>query len=226
LRVPHSDADVEPRWQIRIAFDNDRYLVTVSDAWFEGNNANDGGAFCLDRQPQKGPDDELGTLDDVWHESNVRVRNSFFVDNDATDDGGAIYTKFGVSTFDFVTIHRSDAPNGGAMFAKPEGTIVISNSIIDDNDGANGAFNTSEDGTISFAYNNLVGNDGGFSGDGVSDPVGSAGNISVPSGFVDAATGNYLLTANSECVDAADPSLDDRDGSDADMGGYGGPNGI
>ncbi len=208
-----------------MAFDNDRYLVTVSDVWAEGNNANDGGAFCLDRQPQKGPDDELGTEDDIYHESNVLVRNSFFVDNDATDDGGAGYVKFGTATFEFMTVHRSDAPNGGAFFAKPEGAIVIRNSIIDDNDG-NSAWATEEDGTISFSYNNLTGNDGGFTGAGVSDPVGSNGNISVDSGFVDAAGGDYTLAAGSQCIDAADPVLNDRDGTDADMGGYGGPNGI
>ncbi len=207
-----------------MAFDNDRYLVTVSDVWVEGNNAQDGGGFCIDRQPQKGPDDELNTEDDIYHESNVLVRNSFFVDNDASDDAGFAYVKFGDASFDFVVAHRSDAPNGGALFAKPEGHIVVRNSIIDDNDG-NSAFATEEDGTITFAYNNLTGNNGGFTGAGVSDPVGTAGNISVDSGFVDAAGGDYNLAPGSQCIDAADPSLSDRDGTTADMGGYGGPNG-
>jgi hypothetical protein len=134
--------------------------------------------------------------------------------------------KFGTATFNFTTIHRSDAVSGGAAFAKPEGSIAFTNSIIDDNDGDSTSFETEDDGVITFAHNNLVGNDGDFAGLGVADPVGSNGNISVDSGFVDAPGLDYNLAPDSQCVDAADPAQNDRDGSDADMGGFGGPNGA
>ncbi len=207
-----------------IGFDNDIYLITVADSTFEGNNAVDGGAFCIDKRPQKGPDGLIGTADDFYEESNVLVHNSFFIDNDASDDGGAVYVKFGTATFDFVVLHRSDAPTGGGAVSKEDGEIHFSNSILDDNDGSS-AWETEDNGVMTFEYTNLTGNAGGYVGAGVSDPVGTAGNTGVASGFVDAASGNYQLTSASACVDAGDPALLDVDGSRADMGAYGGPNG-
>jgi hypothetical protein len=190
----------------------------------EDNTAIDGGAVCVQKRPQKGPDGVIGTADDVFWVSNILVRNSFLVNNDVTDDGGAIYVKFGTGTFDFVVVHRSDGPTGGGAIAKPAGTVHFTNSILDDNDGGS-AWATEGDGVMDFAYSNLTGNAGGFAGAGVSDPVGANGNISVPSGFVNGATGDYSLTASSQCVDAGDVALFDVDGTRADMGGFGGPNG-
>ena len=120
-------------------------------------------------------------------------------------------------------MHRADAPTGGSANIKEDAVLHITNSILDDNDG-DSAWTTEDNGEIHFSYSNLSGNDGGFDGDGVSDPVGTNGNISEPSGFVDAANLDYSLASGSACIDAADPELDDPDGSRADMGAYGGPN--
>jgi len=207
-----------------LAFDNDPHLVTVTDVTMIGNNANTGGAVCLLKKAQDGPDDEAGTEDDFWVASNILVRNSLFVDNDASASGGNVDVVYGEIALEFVTMHRADAPDGGSVATHELGTATVRNSISDDNDGANSAWHTDLDGEIHFSYSNLVGNDGGFAGDGVIDPVGVGGNVSVTSGFVDSVALDYTLAAGSECIDAADPAVDDLDGTRADMGTYGGPN--
>jgi hypothetical protein len=56
------------------------------------------------------------------------------------------------------------------------------------------------------------------------DPTGSAGNISSDPQFVDLES--FRLRADSPCVNAGDPAVEDPNGTRADMGRYGGPEGT
>ena len=69
-------------------------------------------------------------------------------------------------------------------------------------------------------FNNIWGNEeGNFKG--INDQTGISGNISVDPLFKDLES--FILTPNSPCIDAGDSLLLDRDGSQSDMGIYGGP---
>jgi hypothetical protein len=78
--------------------------------------------------------------------------------------------------------------------------------------------------TAAFAYTVFHDNDGGFVG--LTDPVGSDGNVLADPLMVDPEAGDFTLTAASPAVDAGDPTGTDPDGSRADAGAFGGVNGY
>jgi hypothetical protein len=57
----------------------------------------------------------------------------------------------------------------------------------------------------------------------MTDPTGTAGNLSTDPAFVDPDSGDFHLGAGSPCIDAGDPDLADPDSTRADMGRFGGP---
>jgi hypothetical protein len=74
-------------------------------------------------------------------------------------------------------------------------------------------------------------NDGVDWGDGLSDPTGSDGVLSVDHGFTDVSgtdptAWDVSLATGSALVDAGHPALLDADGSACDIGAYGGPGGA
>jgi parallel beta-helix repeat protein/predicted outer membrane repeat protein len=199
-------------------FDNNPYWVTVKNVTFEGNEAVDGAAICTDmviRDPE-----DVGGLKDYYQESLVRVYNSSFVDNVSGDDA-VIYIKAGTLDAQNIVMDGNEGPDSSALVAKG-GTISLVNSILTNNTGgaviAGEADDEEVEATISITYSDLYNNDSGV--DGISDPVGSNGNIAQDPDFV----GTFELDSSSPCINTGDPGISDTDGSRSDMGMYGGPN--
>ena len=83
---------------------------------------------------------------------------------------------------------------------------------------------------MDFTYGNVWDNDGADWGDGLTDPTGTDGVLSVDPGFTDVsgadpATWDLSLSSASPLVDAGHPALVDADASACDIGAYGGPGG-
>jgi hypothetical protein len=81
----------------------------------------------------------------------------------------------------------------------------------------------------SWSYSNAYGNTG-TAFDGFADPTGSDGNVAVDPAYSDATSGDpsdwdLTLQPSSPLRDAGDPAFTDPDGSTADVGAFGGPNG-
>ena len=87
------------------------------------------------------------------------------------------------------------------------------------------SFSGGTPGTFSFTHSNL--HDATF-GDGITDPVGSGGNISAAPVYADvtatdAVDWDLTLDAGSPLIDAGDASILDPDGTTSDIGAHGGP---
>jgi len=113
-----------------------------------------------------------------------------------------------------------------SVYMSSGGDITAMNSIISENDdGAmvDGEVGTSLDNSYSDVYGAATDNYGA----GTTDTTGLAGNISEDPKFTDWEGGDFSLAPTSPCVDAGatGPSYNDADGSDNDMGAYGGPEG-
>ena len=163
--------------------------------------------------------EDVGGLEDYYQESLLRVYNVAIIDNEAYDDA-AIYIKAGTMAATNIIMDDNYGPDTSAIVAKG-GTVSLKNSILTNNDG--GAVirgeedDEGDDATITVSYSDLHDNETDV--DGISDPVGSNGNIDEDPDY----TGNYELAGSSPCINAGDPSISDNDGSRSDMGLYGGP---
>ena len=200
-----------------IGIDNDPYGITFLHITAVDNTAWDGAAICLDKRYT---DDE----DTVFNDSYVTIQNSILARNVAGDDGGFFSSLNGHTSFVHVTAYDNA---GGAFggFSLEDSTVSFESSILADQDGPD--FATAKEGvvvsTAAYTYTVFHDNDGGFVG--LTDPVGSGGNVLADPLMVDPEAGDFTLTAASPAVDAGDPTRSDADGSRADAGAYGGPNG-
>ncbi|MBN1183743.1 MAG: choice-of-anchor D domain-containing protein, partial [Bacteroidales bacterium] len=98
----------------------------------------------------------------------------------------------------------------------PEEVITIMNNII-----CNAWFGIAYySGTLNNSYNNVYGNANNWG-----DCSQGEGSISLDPLFVDVAVNNFTLQPGSPCINEGNPDLDynDPDGSQNDMGAYGGP---
>lgn len=91
--------------------------------------------------------------------------------------------------------------------------VILTGNIADDSGGAMSV----SGGTVSISYSDAWG-DTPDEYDGITDPTGTDGNVSVDPGFYDA----WHLDSTSALVDAGDPSVLDPDGSASDIGAFGG----
>lgn len=199
-----------------ISLDNNPFRLTLRHITAVNNVADDGGVLCVDivyRDPE-----DVGGVEDYYDPSVVDVIASVFDDNDADDDGGAIYAKAGTLTVTNVVSNNDDGVTGSFLALKEEASATVTNTIVTAADGDSVVY-AEEAGAVSIRYSNFFGNGGDF--DGVADPIGTDGNLSVDPQYTD----GFRLDAGSPCVDAGDPSVFDTDGSRSDMGAYGGPEG-
>lgn len=127
----------------------------------------------------------------AWNNSYPTIRNTVIAYNVADSIGGGILNFGGAGfTVENCTIYGNEASWGAGMYA-PLG--VISNSIVRGNISRNGGREI-EGGTVNVSYSNVQ---GGWTG---------TGNIDADPLFVDAANGDFHLTADSPCVDAGNPA--------------------
>lgn len=139
---------------------------------------------------------------------------------------GGIFVAGGTLALDQATIVDSNV--GVAAWAGA--SVRVTNSLVTHH-GAY-AFEDAygyEESDWELRYNDVYGNGyGGYSG--VADRTGDLGNIASDPRYqslrVDGVADDDLhLAAESPAIDAADPAVDDVDGSRGDMGAYGGPEG-
>ncbi|MES2638368.1 MAG: putative metal-binding motif-containing protein [Myxococcota bacterium] len=107
---------------------------------------------------------------------------------------------------------NNDGAGVGALYGYDASPTLV-NTLVTNNDG--GLYFQS--GTPSLAYCDIWDNGADYTG--VTDPTGTAGNLSVDPMLVD----SDHLDAASPLVDAGDPSILDPDGSPSDIGPFGGP---
>ena len=165
------------------------------------------------------------------------VTNNLIVNNSSTTGGAGIHTHRNANNanrnrdpnpfnISHNTIANNTAPKHAAAWF--EGSrINWSHNIVSNNSSGMGytnteGYNTNVAVNEGFSFNNIFPDDMV----GLGSQVGSNGNISEDPMFMDAANGNYQLQAGSPSKDSGDPALKDRDDSPADMGAYGGPDGI
>ncbi|HEU5055594.1 MAG TPA: hypothetical protein VFU21_03690 [Kofleriaceae bacterium] len=162
--------------------------------------------------------------------TDVSIHNAVIARNDA-GEGGGLYVRepepwdspepcpcpptdpsIGVA---FAVLHQNTADEGSAVWVDTSGLSVSSSILSAHGSPAVVALGPSP----AWSYTDTV--PASFSG--MSNPTGSTGNISADPLFVD--TDRFALRAGSPCVNAGDPGFQDRDGTRADMGRFGGPEG-
>ena len=151
-----------------------------------------------------------------WYESNPSLANVTITNNSAGYYGGGIYCDESSPSLANVTITGNSASYGGGIFCYSSSPSLV-NCILW-NDSPQEVYVSS--GSVNIFYSDIQ---GGWTGE---------GNINLDPLFVDAATGDYHLTANSPCIDAGisffvfegdtlvDMSEDEYVGSAPDMGAF------
>ena len=214
-----------------IASDSDRCL-NINEGIFEGFRLERGtggiGAFT----PGGG----------VYASGNAVLRNNLIVDNEAPGEGGGLYLTENASIYNNIVINNVGDNVGGILISNATGE-VINNTIVGNNiedDTLVGVVITNS--TVTF-LNNIIAEHTGFdlllTGDNSSAIVAYCrfkeaslvdldGNIPDDPLFLEVATEDFHLQPNSPCIDAGHPADEyrDNDGSQNDMGAYGGPNGY
>lgn len=150
--------------------------------------------------------------------SDVRVEATRITGNHASERGGGIAFSgvVGPAVFSFVTIADNTARStGGVDFA--EAAAMVDDSIVAGNSGVQVRFSAGG-GALDWSWSDIA----PLVIAGMADPTGTGGNLSADPAFA----GDYRLGGESPCRNAGDPVVEDRDGSRADMGSYGGPEGL
>lgn len=189
--------------------------VTVLQALFDANNASSGAGATTS--------DSSTTFTNVIFANNVASGTGSNTGGAAVDVSGGVFTSnfvTGVGNLGTSSVYLSDSASAAVV-----STILMANSVgyLVDGDAT---------GTVSFSYGDIFNAAGlGNVGLGITDPAGTLGNVSADAMFVsfsddgDYSDDNLHLTSGSPGTDAGSPSDTDADGTPADMGAYGGPNG-
>ncbi len=184
--------------------------VSLKQGYVVGNTAVSGGGFQVDG-------------------GDLTLTNVSATFNEASTTGGGVYAIDASVAITNCTLGEDDSPIGGGLYLSGTSAGIVRNSIIS---GANTGEGVLVDSTASFTgtYNDVYGNAGGeYSG--TADPTGANGNLSSDPDFVsvsddgDLTNDDFHLDTGSPCIDAGNPSssMDDADGTDNDMGAWGGP---
>lgn len=146
--------------------------------------------------------------------------------NSADENGGGLCLITADGLLANVVIDRNTAPKAAGILLEESGDLEVRNCVITDNGDGEGVL-VSGSFCSMWQYNNVYNNrNGDYSG--VTPPTGTNGNISKAPLFVNAAASDYYFRPDSPCIDSGDPAaaFTDEDGSRADMGAYGGPDGL
>ena len=172
----------------------------------------------------------------VYATGSAVLRNNFIVDNEAPGEGGGLYLTGDASLYNNIVFHNVSDNVGGIFISNATGE-VINNTIVGDTSGGVAITNSS----VTF-LNNIIAQHSGFdllvTEDALTSivaycrfkeasPADTNGNIPSDPLFFEAATEDFHLLPGSPCIDAGYPGDEyrDNDGSQNDMGAYGGPNG-
>jgi len=156
----------------------------------------------------------------------LTLTNTLAAWNEAEADGGGLLVLDGTLDITNGTVSHNIADAGGALYLSGSATGTVDSSILSWSLYGEGVLGDSG-ATYSGTYSNVYGNYGGdYSG--VTDPTGTAGNISDDPQFTDAPGLDFSLVGVSPSVDAGDPAaaMNDVDGTANDQGAFGGPDGA
>jgi hypothetical protein len=205
--------------------------VTFEDCSFDGNvAAEDGGQLYVHLVGHRvvvrrsavrdGRADDGGAIY-AW-DSDLRLENSTFTGNEASDTGGALWYDRVTGRVTNSVFFDDVAPTGAALYLQNGlADLRLTNSVFASNTGS--AVRVVSGAAPRVRYDTFRDNTSDFSG--MSSPLSSGGNLTVDPRFVDAAAGDFRLAAGSALVNAGDPAVLDVDGSRSDQGRYGGPQG-
>jgi nitrous oxidase accessory protein NosD len=187
-----------------IGFDGKGFRLETTRLSMTGNTAARGGGICA-------------------HDGTLVLENGIFAENTASSAGGGMFFEQLALSLANVVLYGNDAPEGAAMTLRSMGTVLVSDSILANNQGDAVAANASSAPT--WRYSAVWANTGtDFVG--MRDPTGADGNFAGNPAFVDAAAGDFHLAPTSPAIDAGDPTRTDVDGSRGDLGAFGGPGGA
>ena len=177
------------------------------------------------------------------------LRNAIFADNGVAEGDGrgsalllsTVQGTSNISHADFVGNTGHDALLSGTIvlttnFSNRDVDFnvdhinVVGNQLAGNGDGSTLRFVGPSAEIVRWTANNAFNNSGASPFADIVDPVGSNGNLAVDPQFVstagdDAKAWDLTLQAGSPVIDNGDPSIMDADGSRADIGAYGGPDG-
>ncbi len=171
----------------------------------EGNSAQyGGGLFIIDSSAEI-----IGNIitrntaeggGGIFNDGPIGVCNNLFLANKSTVLAGAICTSGG--QFFHNTIVANTGSSSVQVQSTPGSPCVLVNNVICGETQGYGIYRMSAD---RLAYNDVWNNKAG-NYIGYMDWTGIEGNLSIDPGFLDAAAGDYRLSAGSPCVDAGDPN--------------------
>ena len=138
--------------------------------------------------------------------------------------GGGVFAQDSDVVLENVAVVGNTGTNGTSGIYLYESDSTMSNVIVSHNSGDYGLYGMNA--TVQMSHCNVYGNSG-VTFEGITDPTGTDGNVSVAPEFLDGTPVNPLdwdlhLSATSQLIDAGDPSILDPDGSPSDIGAYGG----
>ncbi|MFH1464050.1 MAG: putative metal-binding motif-containing protein [Pseudomonadota bacterium] len=152
--------------------------------------------------------------------------------NTAQVTGGSVLAVNAALSMTNCVSGEDDATEAGGMLLSGTTTATVMNSVVW---GSDTGYCIKGESTATFtgSYNDVYGCAAG-NYEGVTDPTGARGNLSVTPGFASISTDgnftndNWHLSASSSLVDSGNPAAayNDMDGSTNDIGAYGGPGGA
>jgi len=161
--------------------------------------------------------------------SDVALVNSRLVGNEVFTWGGAGACAWSGALYleNTVVVGNTANGDGGGVSVLQQGALEAINTIISDNTAAAGGGVDVFDGAATFDSCNIWGNAGGDV-NGITDPVGQDGNLSLDPAFEDssdpaARNWDLHLSDTSPLIEAGSQGLADPDNSASDIGCYGGP---
>ncbi len=163
--------------------------LTIVQCSFVGNSSLHGGAI-----------ESRGTL---------VLSNSLLVKNRAEAEGGAILNA-GIATLTNSTIADNQAATGGGLSNERDGVVVVDNSILAGNVGGAGAgfdIHTESDATTTLR-SSLIANVAQCGPKAFELDAAYRSFLGVDPGFVDAANGDYSLSATSPAINNGSNALD------------------
>lgn len=186
-----------------VAIDGDPSEVRLVRVRAVGNAAREGAGICA-------------------KDSVVTLVNPILAGNVAEGRGGGALLE-GVEGSVVHLVAWGNAAPEGAGLSLNGGTVVVRDGIVAGNVG--GSAVEVSGGEPEWIYTDVLGEGAGAAFSGMTDPTGTDGNLAADPAFLDPAAEDFRLDSASPCVDAGSPDEADPDGSRADMGAFGGPNG-
>ncbi len=194
--------------------------------WWNPESHMDAGAF---RNVQVLENHALGGGGGLYiRGGGMQIENVIVAGNTAAAGGGMSLRDADILIDNSVIVGNEATTGGGVRSVNFDGYVRFSNCVFADNAAeAGGAFAVWEAASVPVVEHSDFWNNGDAPFDGIGDPAGSDGNLSVDPAFLDTSSPAYQdwdlhLDTQSPLVDAGSPGLLDPDGSISGIGIYGG----